>query len=61
MFLIILLCLVEVMLGQPMYSVDEDDGTVVIMVLLSQGSTQTIMVTVSSNDITANGEVATAV
>ena len=40
-----------------MYSVDEDDGAVMIMVLLSQPSTQTIMVTVNSSDITANGEV----
>ena len=51
----------EVTLGESMYSVDEDDGEVTIMVLLSQSSLQTIMVTVSSSDITANGEVTTAV
>ena len=40
-----------------MYRVDEDDGTVMIMVLLSQSSTRSIMVTVTSSDITANGKV----
>lgn len=40
-----------------MYRVDEDDGTVVIMVLLSQPSTESIMATVNTSDITANGEV----
>ena len=49
---------VEVTLDQSMYRVDEDDRTIVIMVLLSQPSTQTIMVTVNTSDITANGEVA---
>ena len=42
-----------------MYRVAEDDGTVMIMVVLSQPSTQDIMVTVNSSDITATGEVAT--
>jgi len=39
-----------------MYSVDEDDGTVMIMVLLSQSSTQDISVTLSTSDVTADGE-----
>ena len=42
-----------------MYRVAEDDGTVMIMVVLSQPSTQDIMVTVNSSDITATGEVVT--
>lgn len=40
-----------------MYRVAEDDGTVVVMVILSQPSTQNIMVTVNTSDITANGKV----
>ena len=39
-----------------MYSIEEDVGTVMIMVLLSQPSTQNISVTLNTSDITANGE-----
>ena len=39
-----------------MYRVAEDDGTVVVMVILSQPSTENIMVTINSSDITANGQ-----
>ena len=53
--------LVQVTLDESMYRVAEDDGTVMIMVVLSQPSTQDIMVTVNSSDITATGEVVTFV
>ena len=49
--------LVQVTLDESMYRVAEDDGTVMIMVVLSQPSTQDIMVTVNSSDVTATGEV----
>lgn len=45
-----------VTLGQSVYRVDEDDGTVVIMVILNQQSTENIMVIINTTDITARGK-----
>ena len=38
-----------------MYRVDEDDGSLMIIVSLSQSSSESIMVTVNTSDITASG------
>ena len=40
-------------IAQTSYRVDEDDGTVQIMLRLSQAATQDFTVTLSSSDITA--------
>jgi len=42
-----------VTIAQTSYRVDEDDGTVQIMLRLSQAATQDFTVTLSSSDITA--------
>ena len=38
-----------------MYRVDEDDGSLMIIISLSRSSSESIMVTVNTSDITANG------
>ena len=44
-----------VRLSQSTYRVDEDDGSLMILISLSHSSEESIMVTVNTSDITANG------
>ena len=44
-----------VRLSQSTYRVDEDDGSLMILISLSQSSAESIMVTANTSDITANG------
>ena len=47
--------IVPVRLSQSTYRVDEDDGSLMILISLSQSSAESIMVTANTSDITGNG------
>ena len=44
-----------VRLSQSTYRVDEDDGSLMILLSLSQSSAESIKVTANTSDITGNG------